>query len=83
MEGFFMPKETAQRSTSTAAAPNALQPERQAEPGASKVTVAVREKIAKNPRFKEGKGTKGYVFFGDHIHEQSKRSAIKITDVKD
>jgi hypothetical protein len=83
MEGFFMPKDTTQKPTPTAAAPNALQPERQTEPGASNVTVAVLEKIAKNPRFKEVKGTKGYVFFGDHLHEQSKGCAIKRTDVKD
>ena len=64
--------------TSTAA-PNASQPEKQAEPGATNETVAdiVRRKIANNPRFKEVRDSKGYIFLGEHIYEQSKASAIK------
>jgi hypothetical protein len=82
MEGFFMSKEvngTTQQPKSNAAAPDASQPEKQAEPSANNETIAdtVGRTIANNPRFKEVKNSKGYMFFGGHIDEQSKASAIK------
>jgi hypothetical protein len=33
--------------------------------------------MADNPRFKEVKNSKGYIFLGEHVYEQSKGSAIK------
>jgi hypothetical protein len=81
MEGFFMsrkPKDTTPQPKPGAAAPDVPQPEQQAEPSAGNETVAgiVRREIANNPRFKEAKSSKGYVFSGEHIHAQSKASEI-------
>jgi hypothetical protein len=73
------PKDTAQKPTPPAAAPNVTQSEKQAEPSVSNETVAdiVRRKIANNPRFKEVKNSNGYMLFGEHVYEQSKASVIQ------
>jgi hypothetical protein len=82
MEGFFMakkPKDPAPKPAPATAAPHTSPPEKQGVPGAGKETVSdiVRRNIAGNPRFKEANGSTGYVFLGDHVHEQSKASATK------
>jgi hypothetical protein len=81
MEGFLMskqPKDATPQPKSGAAAPDASQPELQAEPGAGNETSAdiVRRLIANNPRFVEVKSSKGYVLSGEHAHAQAKASEI-------